>query len=735
MIPRSVGSFMINYKVLSCCLAFLLGLILVDQLSAQNAATNGGASESLAVGVNYVVYVSTQQAMLHSGPSKEAYPTSVLRRGHSLDVYSRTEDGWLGVRPPQGSFSWVRAADAYLLPGGKIIEITSSTAVSWIGSSLGSAKSYQWQVRLKPGEQLSLQGETTVQEDGKPTLWYKVAPPAGEFRFIEERFTNRTPPTTEKLRNRNLVTTAAYQEEFEALPSPASPSEPRQPSSVLENPESVAIFPQNTSNLEGETIYEGQLPPGGTWYNGEYVIGELPEELLNDEGYVDGDVIYDGNPDFSVIDSEVLAFENNCETQPAKKFDPFRGWQLFELTDDGMRISLFDRITGRTPVAHDPRDHDPFSLAMPQKSLPVSEPSRDLVPGPNADRSHESLHGSHMQSSISHPWRDPRLLRQNRLNGRIGQTLSYDASPSLSPTANPENVSARSLADLGSHIGDNLRQLRSPISEDFSRGTFHSDSLSATARTRELLDKQPLNAEQSGNLFPADGQLNSDGWYGIGARPTGPASTVVAQPVGFSGHTRDYDAMLNYSVGDLQLQLSEMVALPITQWDFTQLVARTQQIIDNGSDAIMRGQARLLLERIVEFQTVANRQLSTTNNSYAGTMPFTSNASTNGNSSISQASWTTLGGMNTNQSASLVSNQHTNFDATGYLVAIKTSSLDQPPYALQDNSGQTIAYVSTLPGMKLDMYLNQAIGIYGLRGYLPSLQANLIQAERVVRIR
>ncbi|MEZ6078843.1 MAG: hypothetical protein R3C56_25155 [Pirellulaceae bacterium] len=49
-----------------------------------------------------------------------------------MEVYHRTEDEWLGVRPPEGSFSWVQAADAYLLPGGRIIEVTNPSAVSWI---------------------------------------------------------------------------------------------------------------------------------------------------------------------------------------------------------------------------------------------------------------------------------------------------------------------------------------------------------------------------------------------------------------------------------------------------------------------------------------------------------------------------------------------------------------------------------------------------------------------------
>ena len=46
-----------------------------------------------------------------------------------------------------------------------------------------------------------------------------------------------------------------------------------------------------------------------------------------------------------------------------------------------------------------------------------------------------------------------------------------------------------------------------------------------------------------------------------------------------------------------------------------------------------------------------------------------------------------------------------------------------------------MAYVTSRPGLELDSYINQAVGIIGLRGYFPQLQAAHIQVQRIVTLR
>lgn len=76
-----------------------------------------------------------------------------------------------------------------------------------------------------------------------------------------------------------------------------------------------------------------------------------------------------------------------------------------------------------------------------------------------------------------------------------------------------------------------------------------------------------------------------------------------------------------------------------------------------------------------------------------------------------------------------------NFDATGWLVPVHAAQPGQPTHALTSDSGQIIAYVTALPGMNLDRFVNQAVGIHGLRGYLNEFRAAHIEAQNVTRLR
>ena len=141
-------------------------------------------------------YVKVEHANVYAGPNEDYYPTSVLKKGDTVEVFERTDDGWLAIRPPSGSFSWLPAAQGFLLPGGRIIEVTDSSAVSWVGTALGTAKQYRWQVRLNSGEQLAVIGEQSMTDPqtSKKNLWFKVTPPNGEFRWIQEQATSLEPP-------------------------------------------------------------------------------------------------------------------------------------------------------------------------------------------------------------------------------------------------------------------------------------------------------------------------------------------------------------------------------------------------------------------------------------------------------------------------------------------------------------------------------------------------------------
>lgn len=144
----------------------------------------------------YPVFVASDSAHLRCGPAGEYYRTDPLRHGQELEVYVESKDGWLGVRPTEESFCWV-VADAIEVvesdPAGAVSsdhaivrqgEVTEDRTVAWIGTNLGRARRYRWQVQLSQGEPVTILGSSEREGADGPQTWYRIVPPSGEFRWI-----------------------------------------------------------------------------------------------------------------------------------------------------------------------------------------------------------------------------------------------------------------------------------------------------------------------------------------------------------------------------------------------------------------------------------------------------------------------------------------------------------------------------------------------------------------------
>jgi hypothetical protein len=158
-------------------------------------------------------------------------------------------------------------------------------------------------------------------------------------------------------------------------------------------------------------------------------------------------------------------------------------------------------------------------------------------------------------------------------------------------------------------------------------------------------------------------------------------------------------------------------------WSLQPIYDRAKHFVEHGSTPIERGQARLIIERIEEFAELARRGGYSAMNQTISLASST--ASTIGQSQVISAA---SNGINNPLSANPI------YDATGWLVPVYAASPGQPAHALTDASGKITAYITALPGMNLDRYHNQAVGITGLRGYLPQLQAGHVEAQRIVRL-
>jgi hypothetical protein len=160
--------------------AFAAALTLVLVGSAIAPAQNPGDFP-------YVAYVLEPDTYIRSGPAREHYPTGQLPAGFAVEVYRHDPGGWCAIRPPEGSFSLVPVHQLRIIDQ-RTAEVAADGVVARVGSALGSQRN-SVQVLLERGEAVQL-----LEPVAAGATWVRIAPPAGEFRWIAARRLSRVPP-------------------------------------------------------------------------------------------------------------------------------------------------------------------------------------------------------------------------------------------------------------------------------------------------------------------------------------------------------------------------------------------------------------------------------------------------------------------------------------------------------------------------------------------------------------
>lgn len=245
-------------------------------------------------------------------------------------------------------------------------------------------------------------------------------------------------------------------------------------------------------------------------------------------------------------------------------------------------------------------------------------------------------------------------------------------------------------------------------------------------RTPESTPVQPASAMSESTANVVDNKVDQANYVSM-SQTVAPPSDVNWQGYQPPNSAASVDSSLRYPMttstdaAELQLALNQTVAQPTSQWNLEPLAVRARYLIEHGASAVERGQARLLMDRIDEFRNIAARSQSLP----GGTPPSNPSVGSQNPAINSVAPTTTM----------QQSNMGPQYDATGWLVPVHSTSTDQPTHAITNDAGDVIAYVSGMAGMNLEHYRNQPVGIVGLRGYLPQLKAPHIQAQRVTRLR
>lgn len=175
------------------------------------------------------------------------------------------------------------------------------------------------------------------------------------------------------------------------------------------------------------------------------------------------------------------------------------------------------------------------------------------------------------------------------------------------------------------------------------------------------------------------------------------------------------------SLEEVNIELAKMVTNQVETWDLRGLRQRAEELVDTGQDAFERGRARLVLDRIQQFESLQNRQPLESSGNRDGALSAEGAAPSAGNGDDARVSSTR-------------DDLSTAYDGKGWLMPVQSLKQPAPPFALLDADGRILKFVSPAPGLNLRRYIKKEIGVIGKRGYVDSLDMAHVTADRIVEL-
>jgi hypothetical protein len=153
--------------------------------------------------VPYQAVVTEDVTEVRSGPRSDPklYATNLLRRGAVVEVVAE-QDGWLAIKPPPGSFSWINTLCVERIGRGKswvVITDPNTPVPVLVGSDLVDEEPTIEGTWVTRGTQVVARGKEQATENGK---WLPIDPPPAEVRWVRaeavERLTAAEPGPAEE---------------------------------------------------------------------------------------------------------------------------------------------------------------------------------------------------------------------------------------------------------------------------------------------------------------------------------------------------------------------------------------------------------------------------------------------------------------------------------------------------------------------------------------------------------
>ncbi|PAY15562.1 hypothetical protein CKO51_31270 [Rhodopirellula sp. SM50] len=696
-----------------------VGFVVAIARAPESQAQEPAAAETAdADAAPYIVFVAEPSAFTRCGPGNDHYRTEPLRRGQELEVYVETADGWLGVRPPENSFCWMPADAVELSADETTATIREDKTVAWIGTRLGKARRYRWQVQLDAGEVVFVLGKNEREGSTGSKTWLRIVPPSGEFRWIHrgdivesaEQLAERVARAEPDLQPRSNVAAVALNTDTE--------------NNTDADPKLARLHSADGSSSSPQPLAKSTRR--GTQTDALRETDAIPELKPAPENSVAANSMADNSdsrrPQPRTLADRAIQFHRGAQAEDFEDRGAVigsglkAGWkdESVETADAGYSTDA----DSKSILSADRLTDLPANGAAAAASA-IAEPLRrmtDVVANFISPPRLVEIDSSHANAFQPNSPADRRWM--------VGSGRSLDTPPASLASANPgSSAQPGNSAQPGSLAHLPQAQYPAPPAPHTLSGPDQSLAMQSPAVAPSGV--MQTGALQATTLAP------------IPPRPAVPSRIVTVDQI-----ARVEDAVAGAGVDTISQILSKLMAEGASADELDPLIRRTERLLRSG-DVNNATRTREVLNLAQRYRNVAARRDGATtihSSSLAGnvqpidTAVQQAGSLTTAASQPSDVSQTPLSPPPTAASLPIQSSlDSATGTATGYLVQVYSSRANSPPYALTDDAGLTIAYVTPYPGVNLRNHLNSRVAVSGNEKLLEGMSTPHILADRAIR--
>jgi hypothetical protein len=194
---------------------------------------------------------------------------------------------------------------------------------------------------------------------------------------------------------------------------------------------------------------------------------------------------------------------------------------------------------------------------------------------------------------------------------------------------------------------------------------------------------------------------------------------------------------LSRELAAIELRLSRMVAAPINLWNTERLQRDTSQLMVRAQTPAERDAVEVTRNKIHQFAAIGQRSNPANGaiSNAAGPPAGVGTADARATMGAPAPPATLVAGDPPATSpalASIAANASGGpYDAVGILRPVVSRRPGAPQFALVDDRGQVLSFVTPTPDMNLQPYLGHRVGVVGNRGFIAEFNRSHVTAARV----